>query len=101
MPVNKDQVTGVAERILYGLAVGLTGIGVKKGWYDTEMAAYLAGGIVTVVGSIWALWINRPTALIQSAANQPNTVVVTTADIAKATPETNIVSNTEQKVTPK
>lgn len=100
--MNKDQVTGISERVLYGFVMAMFGLGVKKGWYDNETAAYLAGGAVTLIGGIWAWWINRPQALIRAAAQStPGTVVVTTPEIANATPESNIVSNQTSKVMPK
>lgn len=99
MNPSKDQATGVAERIIYGLAMGVLMKLVAAGYLDADMAPYVAGGIVTLVGGVWAWWINRPKALLQSAASVPGTTVVTTPDLAKATPnEANIVSNTNNKV---
>jgi len=65
--MNKSQVSGISERLVYGVAVAIAGLGVKWGWYDNEMAAYVAGGLVAAAGGIWAWWINRPQALMKAA----------------------------------
>lgn len=75
--MNKDQGTGIAERLLYGVVVYLTAIGVKKGWYDGETAAWLTSGVVSLVGGAYAWFINRPAALAASAATQAKNETVT------------------------
>ena len=99
--MNKDQGTGIVERVLYGLIMALLAKAIAKGWITSEEAPYYAAGIVTAIGSVWAWWINRPKAIAQSAAAIPGTTVITTPDIAGDTPETNIVSNTATKVVSK
>jgi hypothetical protein len=99
MTPSKDVTAGVAERILYGLALGVLMKLVAAGYLDADMAPYVAGGFVTLAGGAWAWWINRPKALLQSAAAVPGTTVVTTNDLAVATPnEGNIVSSETNKV---
>lgn len=68
--MNKDQTTGIIERVIYGVLLGFFMNGVKRGWYDAEMAGYLAGGVVAFVGGAYAWWINRPAALMNAATNQ-------------------------------
>lgn len=99
--MNKDQTSGIVERLIYAAAMAVLTKLVAKGYIDQDMAAYAAGGAVAAVGSVWAWWINRPKALAQSAAALPGTTVVTSSDIANSTPETNIVSNATMKVTSK
>ncbi len=92
--MQKDQITGIIERVIYALAMAVLTKLVAKGYIDQDMAAYMAGGAVTLFGGAWAWWINRPKALLQSAAAVPGTTVVTTPALAAATPnESNILSN--------
>ena len=64
----------------------------------SEFARVIA---VRPVVSVWyAWWVNRPKAILQSAAAVPGTTVVTVPEIAHATPETNIVSATTNVVVP-
>lgn len=84
-----DQVKGMAERlILIGLASAAA-----AGWIGKDDALTYGPAILMAVGTIYAWWVNRPKAIVQSAAALPGTTVVTTPDLAKETPETNIVSS--------
>ena len=98
MNPTSDQTYGVVERIIYGVAMFVLMKAVTKGWITGQDAPYIAGGIVTLVGGAWAWWINRPKAIVQSAAALPQTVVVTTPALAASTPEKNIVSADSNKV---
>lgn len=82
--MTKDQTTGVAERVLYGVLIGLFAKGVAWGWYDADMAAYLASGGVMFVGGAYAWWINRPVALLNAATN----VVPDSSRLVIETPKT-------------
>lgn len=99
--MTNDQGTGVIERVIYGVILGVLMKMVAAGWLTADMAPYLAAAAVSAMGGAYALWINRPKAIVQSAAALPATTVVTTPDLAAATPENNIVSNVEQKVVSK
>lgn len=104
--MTNDQGTGVIERVIYGVILGVLMKLVAAGWLTADMAPYLAGAAVSAVGGAYALWINRPKAIVQSAAalstqGFPGTTVVTSAALAAATPESNIVSNLDQKVVSK
>lgn len=90
-----DQVSGSFDRVL----IALFALAVGKGWISqTDAANYIA--ILLAVGAgVYGLWVNRQKALVMSVANIPNTVVVTSKELATATPgQNNIVSNTDVKV---
>lgn len=93
-----DQVKGIAERLLL---IGLAWL-VAGGYITQDQSLVYAPAILMAIGAIWAWRVNRPKAIVQSAAALPNTVVVTTPDLAKSTPEQNIVSTqgrTEEEIT--
>lgn len=96
-PTN-DQVKGIIERVAYGLIMLILGKLVARGVIDGDMAAYIAGGAVTAIGGAYAWWVNRPKAIVQSAAALPGTTVLTTHTLATSTPEGNIVSADTNKV---
>lgn len=99
--MNKEQKAGIVERLVYAAAMAVLTKLVAKGYIDQDMAAYVAAGAVTAVGGAWAWWINRPKALVQSAAAVPGTIVITNEQIAHSTPELNIVSNVKMKAVSK
>lgn len=85
-----SQVSGVLDRIL--LAVGM--YAVAKGWISESDMMQFVALVLAVAGAVWGWWVNRDKALVQAAAAIPGTVVVTTPDLAKATPnDNNIVSH--------
>ena len=90
-----DQVKGVADRAIAMLLVWL----VAKGYIGESEAATIGTVIIGLLSLAWGWWINRDKALVQSAATVPGTTVVTTADLAASTPETNIVSGASNVVT--
>lgn len=93
-----DQVKGIIERAITVLAtVGLNWL-VRKGYLGESDAATLLPAIVLLPSLMYGWWINRPQALVQSVATIPGTVVVTQPALAKALPETNVVSNMDAKV---
>lgn len=104
MNPSKDQTTGIIERVIYGVAMAVLMKLVAAGWLTADMAPYVAGGIVTAVGGAYAWWINRPKAILQSAAalvdpvTGRKTVIVTSAAMAADTPENNIVSSATNEV---
>lgn len=81
MPSN-DMSTGISERIAYGTIIAATAKLVEKGYMTSDMQVYVAGGGVAALGSAWAWWINRPAAIMNSAAAQmpPNAKLVITTD---------------------
>lgn len=95
--MNKEQGTGIAERVAYGAVLFLCMKLVSAGYIDAEMAAYIASGAVAAAGSAWAWWRNRPISLLQSAASVvgtdgQKTVVIASPELANSTSETNIVA---------
>lgn len=68
--MNKDQTTGVAERVLYAMILAVAMKLVERGWIDADMATYIASGGVMAIGGAYAWWINRPSALLSSAGAQ-------------------------------
>lgn len=109
MQPNKDQTTGVIERLAYGAILAVMMKLVQKGYIDADMAAYIAGGLVASAGALYAWWINRPKALLQSAASVPNpgsptglTQIIASPELAAATPsQSNIMSSDNIKVVAK
>lgn len=80
--MNKDQTTGVAERVLYAIILAGAMKLVERGWITVDMAIYLAAGGVTALGGLWAWWINRPSALLSAAGAQlpkNSALVITTS----------------------
>lgn len=93
-----DQISGPLDRVLL---VALTYFA-SKGWITPGEVAGYATLVLGLLGAIYGWWVNRPKAIVQSAAALPGTIVVTTAALAAATPdESNIVSNVDTKVVPK
>lgn len=92
-----DQISGPADRVILILLAWAVG----KGIITSADVAPIAAALLAVAGAAYGWWVNRPKAIVQSAAALPGTTVVTTPALAAATPQDNIVSNTEQKVTPK
>lgn len=95
---NTPQVTGAADRIV--IAALMYGVG--KGWIGADDVANIAAFIITVGGAGYSFYVNRNTNLAKQAAAIPNTVVVTTPEIANATPhQDNIVSISDVAVVQK
>lgn len=92
-----DQIKGIVERLI---VVGLTYLA-TKGYIELQDVATYGPAILALAAAGWAAWVNRPKAIVQSAAALPNTTVVTTPEIAHNTPELNIVSSELNKVEPK
>lgn len=102
--MQSDQIKGMIDRAIAVLATMLLGWMVKKGWLGESDAATLMPALVLLPALAWGWWNNRNVALLQSAANVvgadgKKTVIVTSPELAIATPEqNNIVSNTDAKV---
>lgn len=92
-----DQIHGVAERVItLGLAA-LLSFAVIKGWITTDQAKEYGVEygplVIGLVASIYAYRHNSPQTLAERTANIPNTTVITTPEIAAATPnQSNIIS---------
>lgn len=92
-----DQISGILDRVL---AVAVTWA-ITKGYITQAQAAEYAPLVLAIAAALWGWWVNRDKALVQAAAAIPDTTVVTRPDLAAATPERNIVSETVAKVVPK
>lgn len=81
--MSSEQPVGVSERVLYGAIIFATAKLVEKGYMSSDMQAYVAAGLVTVVGGAWGWWQNRPGRLMDRAATQipPNTTLQITTDV--------------------
>ena len=93
--LQQDQLKGMLDRVGLVLATWFLAYMVRKGWIGAEDSAVLLPGLILIPALIWGWWNNRNKALVHSAANVPGTVVVTSPELAAATPDqNNIVSNT-------
>lgn len=98
MIITQDQLKGMIDRFVAVMATMFLGYCVKKGWIGQTDSATLLPAIILLPSLAWGWWVNRNKALVQSAANVPGTVVVTTPTLAQSTPETNIVSSDTSRV---
>lgn len=102
MTPTSDQMTGMAERTVSGALIGILGFALHKlvvlGLLADSDVTTLSPLLIILLSAGYAYWVNRPKAIVQSAAALPGTVVVTTPDLSGSTPEKNIVSNTMNRV---
>lgn len=92
---NWSQVSGGLDRVVL---VALTWLA-SKGYITSADVANYATLIVGVLGALYAFYVNRNTNLAKQAASIPGTTVVTTPEIAAATPnKQNILSNKTAQV---
>ena len=95
---NWSQISGVIERVITAAVMYAVG----KGWVTSADAANLVALVIGVLAAFYAYFVNRNTNLAKQAASIPGTTVVTTPDIAAATPQLdNVVSKAEVKVVAK
>jgi hypothetical protein len=95
---NWSQLSGVVERLITAALMYAVG----RGWIlSSDVAPLVALGLAAVSAG-YAVVVNRNTNLAKQAGSIPNTTVVTTPEIAAATPQQpNIVSNADVKVVTK
>ena len=92
---NSEQVKGALDRILTVGVTWLLTTAVAKGWISKSDAAELGPIAIAAFAGFFGWWVNRRKAIDISAANL-GAVVLTTAEIAKATPNhPNIMSLTD------
>lgn len=94
MNLTWDQISGLLDRVVL---VVLT-YAVSKGYITSADVGPIAAAILALGGAIWGWWVNRPKAIVQSAAALPGTTVVTTPGLAASTPQQNIVSSATSQV---
>lgn len=92
--MTTDQVKGILDRVI---AIALA-YAVGRGIITEGAALYWGPVVVGLLSAVYGWWVNRPKAIVQSAAALPaeegkKTVVITSFELAQSTPETNIVSS--------
>lgn len=87
--ITFDQIRGPVERVIY---IGLGWL-VARGFITSAEVANYGTLALAIAAGFYGWWQNRPKAIMQSAAAIEGTTVVTTPELAKATPEVNIISN--------
>ena|SRR4029077_363914 len=98
-----DQVSGMADRTISGAMIWLLTYFLHRlevaGYLQTGDATNLSPVLIILGMAAWGYWINRPKAIVQSAASLPGTTVITTAELAAATPnQANIIPNNQTQV---
>ncbi|KMO39180.1 hypothetical protein VQ02_10425 [Methylobacterium variabile] len=66
--MNQDQLTTLLRTLLQfggGIAVG-------RGWIDADTATTLTGALVTLLVTVWGLYVRRNAGLVASAAAVPS-----------------------------
>jgi len=102
MNPSKDQLTGMLERAVTVFFTWFLTYASTKGYLTTSQVAEFLPLLIGIGTVIVGWWVNRAKNLVQAAAAIPGTVVVTTPELAKATPDqNNIVSNADTKVVSK
>lgn len=67
--MNRDQGTGIIERIIYGLvSFVVLRYGAKLGLTPDD-AAWLAGGAIALFGGAYGWWHNRPVSVLNRAGD--------------------------------
>lgn len=91
---SSEQVKAMAERAVTILVTIFLAKLVKMGWLSDSDSAMLLPFLVILPSLLYAWYVNRGQALAQATVNAvPGTVVVTTPEVAKAVPSTDVVSN--------
>ncbi|QRE74424.1 hypothetical protein [Methylobacterium aquaticum] len=65
--MNQEQLTALLRTLLQfggGIAVG-------RGWIDADTATALTGALVTLLVTVWGLYVRRNAGLVASAAALP------------------------------
>lgn len=97
--IQGDQIRGMLDRVGLVLGTMLLSWAQQRGYISASDVGILLPGLMLVPALMWGWWINRNKALLQSVARSvPDTVVVTTPELAKDIPDANVVSNVEKKV---
>lgn len=95
---NWSQISGAVDRVIL-ITLGWF---VGKGYISSGDATIITGGLVAILGVFYSMFVNRNANLAKQAASIPGTIVVTTPEVAAATPNNqNILPNTQTQVVPK
>lgn len=93
--MGQDQIKGMLDRAIAVIATMFLNWMVTKGWLGQSDAATLMPALVLLPALAWGWYNNRDKALLQSAANvidpktNKPTLIITSAEMAAATPENN------------
>lgn len=97
---SKDQVSAALERFVTIFITWLLTWATSKGYINTSQAAEFGPLILTLLGAGYGLWVAKRSNILLAASNIKGTTVVTTPELAEATPTaSNVISNTEAKAT--
>ena len=100
MAPTKDQFTAAIERFVTIFVTWLLTWTTSKGYITTAQAAEFAPLVLPIGGGLYGLWVAKKSNILLAASNIEGTTIVTTPDLAAATPTaSNVISNTESKVT--
>ncbi|AWN54702.1 hypothetical protein [Methylobacterium sp. 17Sr1-1] len=66
--MNQDQLTTLLRTLLQFCG----GIAVGRGWIDAETSTALTGALVTLLVTVWGLYVRRNAGLVASAAALPS-----------------------------
>src|ERR1700761_5198567 len=98
---NWSQVSGIADRVVTAGVMYAVG----KGWVTSGDATNIVALVLGVASAVYAFVVNRNANLLKQAAavtvDGQKTTVVAPDELAKALPQSNIVSATDNKVVSK
>lgn len=93
--MNTNQVSGSFDRLATVVVTWLLTYLTTKGYLTASQAADFLPLILGVFVAVYGWYTNRDRNIAMAAAAIPGTTVITTPELAKATPDkTNIISNT-------
>lgn len=90
MNITSEQVQAYTRIIIYWLA----GFAVNYGWLASDKKAAVVGAAVTMANLVWTIYGSRFLAKINELAKYDTVkaIVVTTEDVAKATPSSKVTT---------
>lgn len=95
--MNKDQTSASIERVITVFITWLFTYLTTKGIITSSQAAEFMPLALTLLVGVYGWWISKPTNILLAAKNLPGTTVITTPELAAATPSDKVISNTEDK----
>lgn len=94
--MNQVQIRGSSDRVIIVVVTWLFTYLTTKGYITASQAADFSPLVLGIGAAIYGWWVNKNEKLATQAASLPGTTVVTTPEIAAATPNNpNVISNTE------
>lgn len=91
---NTARTLGVSERVLYGVILGVVTQFATWGWFDPNLAPWVAGGVFMLVSGSYGWWLNRPEGLLADAksANTASAMLTAAATTVPKNAELQIVT---------